>query len=320
MSELSVEQLRSSQPVADDEIDLRELFGVLWRGKWTIVITTVLAAAIAVAVALNMPNIYRSEALLAPISAENGGLGGLASKYGALAGLAGISLPSGGSDKTSLGLEIMKSRQFFEQFLSRHDVLVPLMATQGWDPSTGDLVLNSEVYDVASGQWLREAKPPRGSQPSVQEAHEVFLGLLSTSQDKTSGFVTVAVEHQSPIVAQQWVEWLVADINETVRAQDVAQAERSIAYLEEQIRATSLAELQAGFFELIQSQIETMMLAKATPEYLFKTIDPAVVPELKVKPKRSLIAALGVVLGGMLGVLFVLIRHYAFSRPRSSAY
>ncbi|NVK00497.1 MAG: LPS O-antigen length regulator, partial [Oceanospirillaceae bacterium] len=67
------------------------------------------------------------------------------------------------------------------------------------------------------------------------------------------------------------------------------------------------------FFDLIQSQIETMMLAKATPEYLFKTIDPAVVPELKVKPKRSLIVALGVLLGGMLGVLLVLIRHYAFN-------
>ena len=302
--------------VADDEIDLRELFGVLWKGKWLIVLTTVLAAGLAVAVALKMPNIYRSEALLSPIGADNGGLGGLASKYGALAGLAGISLPSGGADKTGLGLEILKSRQFFESFISNHEVLVPLMATKGWDPASGELIINPEVYDSANQRWVREAKPPRGAEPSVQEAHEVFLTMLSTSQDKTSGFVSIAVEHQSPIVAQQWVSWLVKDINETVRAQDVAQAERSIAYLEEQIRSTSLAELQAGFFDLIQSQIETMMLAKATPEYLFKTIDPAVVPELKVKPKRSLIAALGVVLGGMLGVLIVLIRHYAFGRDK----
>jgi uncharacterized protein involved in exopolysaccharide biosynthesis len=300
-------------PVADDEIDLRELFAVLWRGKWVIILTTVLAAAIAVAVALFLPNIYRSEALVAPVSAENGGLGGLASKYGALAGLAGISLPSGGSDKTSLGLQILQSRQFFEYFVKDHDILVPLMAAKKWDASTG-LEIDDEVYDQNSGQWLREAEPPRGSEPSIQEAHEVFVQLLSTSQDKESGLVTIAVEHISPVVAQQWVEWLVADINRTVRAQDVSQAERSIAYLEEQIRSTSLAELQAGFFDLIQSQIETMMLAKATPEYLFKTIDPAVVPELKVKPKRSLIAALGVVLGGMLGCLIVLVRHYAFTK------
>jgi len=94
----------------------------------------------------------------------------------------------------------------------------------------------------------------------------------------------------------------------------VEQAERSINYLKEQINSTSLTELQAGFFEMIQSQTETIMLAKASPEYLFKTIDPAVVPELKSKPKRALIAVLGTLLGGMLGVLIVLIRHYAFSK------
>lgn len=308
-----INSMNREHEIADDEIDLRELFGVIWRGKWIIILCTVLAAGIAVAVALKMPNIYRSEALVSPVNAENGGLGGLASKYGALAGLAGISLPSGGSDKTTLGLEIMKSRQFFETFNARHEILVPLMAVKSWDPVSGELLVDPEIYDATSGKWLREANPPRKSEPSTQEAHEVFVNLLSTAQDKESGLVTIAIEHQSPIVAQQWVEWLVEDINEALRSQDLAQAERSIAYLEDQIRSTALAELQAGFFDLIQSQIETMMLAKATPEYLFKTIDPAVVPELKVKPKRSLIVALGVLLGGMLGVLLVLIRHYAFN-------
>lgn len=52
------------------------------------------------------------------------------------------------------------------------------------------------------------------------------------------------------------------------------------------------------------------MLANASPEYLFKTLDPAVVPELKAKPKRALIFVLGVLLGGMLGVLVVLVRHF----------
>jgi LPS O-antigen subunit length determinant protein (WzzB/FepE family) len=62
---------------------------------------------------------------------------------------------------------------------------------------------------------------------------------------------------------------------------------------------------------MIQGQTETIMLANASPEYLFKTLDPAVVPELKAKPKRALICVLGALLGGMLGVLWVLIRHFA---------
>ena len=304
------------QPYADDEIDLKELFAVLWAGKLHIIGVTAIAAIIAVAVAIYMPNIYRSEALVAPVSANGGGMGGLASKFGGLASLAGISLPSGGSDKTGLGIEVMKSRQFLQDFIAKRQILPDLMAIEKWNASSGEVVYDDEVYLAANKQWVREAKPPRTSIPSVQEAHEAFLKVLSVSQDKESGFVSIAIEHESPVVAQQWVTWLVEDINETIRKQDVEQAERSIAYLKEQISSTSLADLQAGFFEMIQSQTETIMLAKASPEYLFKTLDPAVVPELKAKPKRALIAVLGTMLGGMLGVLIVLIRHYAFKEEQ----
>ena len=50
----------------DDEIDLRELFSVLWEGKLTIALVTALSAVISVSVALYLPNKYTSEALLAP--------------------------------------------------------------------------------------------------------------------------------------------------------------------------------------------------------------------------------------------------------------
>jgi uncharacterized protein involved in exopolysaccharide biosynthesis len=68
---------------------------------------------------------------------------------------------------------------------------------------------------------------------------------------------------------------------------------------------------------LIQSQTETVMLAEVRQEYVFKTIDPAVAPEEKSKPSRALICVLGTLLGGMLGVVIVLIRHYAQSEPEA---
>ena len=80
----------------DDEIDLRQLFRVLWAGKWLIVGITFAAAVIAVVVALMLPNIYRAEALLAPNDQKGaGGLSALAAQYGGLASLAGINLGGG---------------------------------------------------------------------------------------------------------------------------------------------------------------------------------------------------------------------------------
>jgi uncharacterized protein involved in exopolysaccharide biosynthesis len=298
---------------ADDEIDLRELFGVLWRGKWWIGGITAIASVIAVVFALGLPNIYQSEALLAPASSS--GSGGLAKQYGGLASLAGLSLPGGGSDdKTALGLEVMKSRFFIAEFIERHDLLVPLMASIGWDQSTGDLIIDDEIYESAAKKWVRDVPPSKRAAPSSQEAKQKFEELLSITEDAKSGFISLSIEHYSPVVAQQWVVWLIEDINNTLREQDVTEAERSIAYLKQQVEATLLTDLQSMFFEMIQAQTETIMLAKVRQEYAFKIIDPAVVPEVKSEPKRALICVLGTLFGGMLATLFVLVTHYAKKR------
>ena len=310
---MSESKQENSTAPYDDEIDLRELFRVLWAGKWLIGGISFAAAMISVAVALMSPNIYGAEALLAPNEQQgSGGLSALAAQYGGLASLAGIDVGSGSADKTALGLEILKSRKFVSEFIERHDILAPLMAAEEWDAESGELKIDPRVYDLATHKWVSDVRLPKKAAPSLQQAHRVFMGILSVSQDKQSGFVSIAVEHYSPIVAKQWVDWLVDDINSSIMQQDVAEAEQAIAYLKEQIESTSLADLQNVFFKLIEEQTKIVMLAKVSPEYLLRTLDPAVIPELKSRPNRALICVLGTLLGGMLSVLGVLIRHYAF--------
>ena len=297
-------------PVAnDDEIDLRELFRVLWADKWLIGASTFAGALIAVIVALMLPNIYRAEALLAPNQDQGaGGLSALAAQYGGLANLVGVNLANGSTDKTALGIEILKSRKFISEFIERHDILVPLMASKGWDAETGSLTIDQDQYDLTANKWVRKVKPPKKSIPSLQAGYEEFTGLFSVTRDDRTGLVTVAVEHYSPIVAKQWSDWLIEDLNSSMMHQDVSEALEAVAYLEEQIRATSLSELQNVFFRLIEEQTKTVMLAKVSPEYMFRTIDPAVVPELKSRPKRKFIAIFGLLIGGVFGVLIVFVR------------
>lgn len=300
----------------EDEIDLKELFLILWSGKWLITVITGAAAVSSLVIALILPNIYTADALLAPAEQSGGGMSALMQQYGGLASLAGVSLPSGEeASRAQLGMALMTSRGFIGNFVDRHNILPELMAVEHWDMGSGDIVFDPELYDQESETWVREVEAPKLSIPSSQEAHRAFLEILGVSQDKQTGYVTVSVEHESPVVAANWVKWLVEDVNAAVKAQDVAEAEKSIEYLREQVTNTSLADLQAVFFDLIQSQTETVMLAEVRQEYVFKTIDPAVAPEEKSKPSRALICLLGTLFGGMLGTAIVLIRHYARSEP-----
>ena len=76
----------------DDEIDLRELFSVLWRGKKVIIAITAVFAVGSVLVALLIPNQYKASALLAPAQSDGGGLSSALGQLGGLASLAGVSI------------------------------------------------------------------------------------------------------------------------------------------------------------------------------------------------------------------------------------
>ncbi len=297
----------------DDEIDLAELWHAIWSGKLLIIAISALFAISSVIYAINQPNIYRATTLLAPAS-EQGGAGGLskmAGQFGGLASLAGINLGGGGTDKTGLALEILKSRLFLENFIAKHQLLVPLMAANNWDANSNTLTIDDEIYNSETNTWLREVKAPKKAEPSSWEAYEALKEILSVSTDKESGMITLAIEHYSPEVATQWLVWLVADINSTMREQDKVEAQNSIDYLSKKLQETQLADMQNVFYQLIEEQTKTIMLAEVSQEYVLKTIDPANAPEEKAKPKRALIVVLGTMLGGILSVLIVLIRYFS---------
>ena len=144
----------------------------------------------------------------------------------------------------------------------------------------------------------------------MQEAKIEFAKLFSVEQSKDSGMVTISFEHYSPYVAKQWVDWIIEDINLVMKVRDKEEAERSISYLQSQIVKTSIVEQKTLLYQLIEEQAKTLMFAEVRDEYVFKTIDPALVPEIKFKPTRPLIMLIGMFLGILLSVLFVLIKNF----------
>lgn len=311
-------QTQDSQYYPDDEIDLREIVATLWQGKWIIVLFTIVFAAAGVFYALSKPNIYESSVLLAP--AQDEATSGVSGQLGGLASLAGINLGSGGSSQTVVAKEVLQSRAFLSDFIHRHNLTVPLMAIEGWDIENETWVINREVYNSEAGEWLTndegESLEPT-NWDMVKQFKENHLRLF-TNED--IGMVTLGIKSQSPPVAKEWAQKLVHDINEYMRAQDVQEAEARIAYLEQKLRETNIAGMQQVFYQLIESETRTVMLANAQSEYIFKTVDPAVVPQEKSEPQRAIIAIVATVLGGMLGVFAVFARSFAKTdQPESEA-
>lgn len=311
-AQVSIDEMKqfalSNIHYSNDEIDIRKVWKIVWGGKWIILLTVALFSTASVFYALSLPNIYKSEALLVPAAQETSGMGGLASQFGGLASLAGISIGAG-VDKTALAIEIMRSRAFISKFIIKHDLLVPLMASKSWKPAQNELVYDDEIYDVSSQQWVRDTKAPMKPAPSEQEAIKKFRQGFSVSQDKKTSMIILSVKHVSPVVAKQWVEWLIDAINLEMKSKDLTDANKSIAYLEKAVKKTRLNELQQVLYQIIEEQTKVIMFAEVREQYAFRTIDPAVVPEIKSEPKRALICILGALFGMFAGLLINYIIH-----------
>ena len=294
----------------DDEIDLKELFFVLWNAKLFIIVITSFFAVLSVVIALMQPNIYESSAVLAPRNAQSS-LSGLAAQYGGLAAMAGIQLPGGEEgSKTLIAMEKMKSKQFFEEYLYE-EILVELMAAENWDASSNTLKIDADAYDLQKRKWIRDVEPPFKPEPSMQEAHLEFIEKhFSLSQANETGMVSITVEHISPYVAQKWVNLVINGISNSLRQTDILEAEKAITYLNELRENTNLVNMDVIFSQLIEEQTKTIMLANVSEDYVFQVLDPPYAAEEKSKPSRALICILGTLLGGMLAVLSALILHY----------
>ncbi|XLM21261.1 hypothetical protein MKD33_03615, partial [Chromobacterium piscinae] len=65
---------------------------------------------------------------------------------------------------------------------------------------------------------------------------------------------------------------------------------------------------QETIFELLSKQYEMAKIDEAKDSSLIQVLDTAVPPELKSKPKRSLIVMLGLFGGLLIGILSALLR------------
>lgn len=297
-------QLQPYDNYVQDEIDVRKLFGILWAEKWLIIVVTAAAAVISVVVSLMMTEIYHAEAILVSAESEQSA-GGLAAQFGGAAALLGVSIGGGGGDDISNAIAIIRSRQFIGRFIAENNLFVPLFASR-WDKNEKRSIVDEKIYNTVTGEWLRES-----GAPTEREAYRLFSEILLVSgPDRENGIVTLAINWHNPVEAAAWANQLVASINREVRARDVSEANNAIAYLRRQLESTQLVEMQRVFYQLIESQTRITMLADVREEYVFRMIDPAVTPDRKSAPNRSLIVILGTIAGGVIGLMVAVCRRF----------
>lgn len=267
-------------------IDLVDLIRLLLRSWKLIGFITGLVTAAFVAYALIAPETFKAETLLAPVKEEKAGMPSALSQFGGLAAMAGISIP-GDTDKEKV-VATLKSRKFITRFLSEQNLL-PLLFAEQW---------NSDAKE-----WNL---PPGGKTPTLVGGYESFTAsVMTVSEDKKSGLVTLAIRWKDPQMAADWANQLVTRLNEELRERAIEESDKRIEYLNKELLKTTVKDMREVLYSLLESEKRKAMLANVNEEFALGVLDPAVAPEERESPKRKVIVVLGGLVGGFLGIFAV---------------
>ncbi len=263
------------------------------RKGWLIVAISGLLFAVALyAISFAIRPAYRASVTMVPAEADGGqsSLARLSGQLGGLAALAGIRTDTASGTKFQ-DLAYLRSYEFISAFV-REQKLMPVLFAADWDP--------------VARTWLEPDEPK-----SLNDAMKLFnREVCSISEVKETGIITLAVTWGDRDAAQKWANLLVDRANERLRQRAIAEANASIAFLNQELNKATVVELRQSIYRLIEGQIRAVMLANVKKQYAFKVIDPAVAPDADdvVRPRRLVMAVLGGAAGVVLAMIFLLWR------------
>ena len=314
-------------PRPNDEISLWEVLAVLLRRRGTIVLTTILTAAAAVAFTLLRANSFTTEASFRPQGSDAS-----LSQLMSLASQFGVRMPGGMRDEEltpAFYAELLGSRQILHRVASRDfDV---------------DGVGRASLAD------LFEIEEPT-EELRVEEAIEALQNdVLTISTGRETGIVTVEVRTKWPDLSQEIAERLLDEIARFNLHTRQSQAAAERVFIEERVDSARSALLTAesamqAFLQAnrqwenspdlifqhdrlerdisLRQQVYTTLVQSFEQARISEVRDTPVITVLQAPffppgPDRRrllLVIALGLVLGGMAGVVLAFVVE-AVKRP-----
>jgi len=310
----------------DDEISLWEVLAVLVRRRSTIVSTTVLVSVAAIAVTLLRPDTFTTSAAFRPQGSEAS-----SSQLVSLASQFGVNVPSLGGEEASPA--------FYAELLTSREIL-HRAATRSYEVMGEGTVFLKDLLEIeADTEELR-----------VEEVIEWLRQTsVSVSTGRETGTVTLTVETHWPDLSREIAETLLAEVARFNLETRQSQAASERAFIEERVEA---AEKELGAAEdslrlfleanrqwqnspLLVFRQEALQrevtLRQSVLTTLVQSFEQARISEVRDTPvitvlqtpflppgpddrRLLLAAALGVVLGGMMGIVMAFVVE-AFTRP-----
>ena len=273
-------------PDEDEGLDLRPIVRKLWQQKWLVL--GILAASLACGAVyyLLATRWYETSVVLLPRDTK--GSGGAASQLGQLGGLASLAGISVGAPVREEPLAILRSKGFARKFIEQNQL---------------DRVIFADEWDAERGQW--QAGTEEGDH-DIRDAVDRFQKkILTITEDKKSGLVTISVVWKSATLAASWANLFARQINDEMRLRTQSESEGNIKYLSAEMEKSNILSIREAQGRLLESELQKLVMARGNEEFAYRVIDKAYAPKKQKSPMLALVALVALLLGAVVAMVVV---------------
>jgi LPS O-antigen subunit length determinant protein (WzzB/FepE family) len=282
---------KSFDDVVDEEIELLEYVTAILSNKYKIAFVSLLVALITFGVSLIMPIKYESASTVAFIQMDS--LGGVQPDNRRAPEMVSLLEHDFLSQRVHDNYQErimakMRSRIFTEYFITKNNLL-PVIFNKHWDE--------------AKKQWKDNFEP------NMTLAARIFKKEISWIEHlKENNLLNIRIRLEKPGQTADLANKFVNDFNAYMRDRAIEEADKKLAFLEDNIKKTNIVEMQKSFYRLMEAQLVAKMLAVSKKDFAIEMLDPAIVPIEKASPARKKMTIMAFIATFILSIIFIIAR------------
>jgi uncharacterized protein involved in exopolysaccharide biosynthesis len=177
-------------------------------------------------------------------------------------------------------LEVVRTRRFVSMFLAAHG---NLLEAAGW--SFDDVFLSSNLVN--------------------EIVYREFLSRFDAYEIGGLGVVRMSFTARDPDVAKQYVDQIVAFLNQQVRLRDLDETRARVKALGGLLNRSRDVGSRLGLLEEVEFDTRSLATMNSIENYVFRPVDPPWMPSTKSAPRRIVMAELGLIWGAIAGIWVV---------------
>tara|TARA_Y100001935_G_C17280188_1_gene497049 strand:- start:674 stop:1546 length:873 start_codon:yes stop_codon:yes gene_type:complete len=277
---------------ADSDINLRDFLELLWQKKFLIVTTTLIISVCSLVYIINEDNIYQSSAKLFNKSdVETSSIGS------ALGGISGfLDVGNGSGSSTEYAISKLQSRDFFKIIIQDENILKNIYAAKEYNSEDDKL-----IYDSTKLEHIKK-------NIYFEKAFENFRkNIFEINKNRSSGLITIRVNHLSPVFARDLLELIIYQINLIISIEDEKESSNSLIFLENMYDDYSNITTRESIIKLTEKNLEKKVLSQVNKEnYIFKVVENPFIPEERIYPARTQFMIMSIIISFIFSIIISL--------------